>query len=90
VAHATRVRDVNRASEVSRSAQKRDGNTGIDERGVRERSQTLEVKESHPVRSGTDTWPAAEGVTATGLVESMRKLVKSQERAQVRCPVLRE
>jgi hypothetical protein len=36
----------------------------------------LKVKESYLVHGGTDTWPEAEGVTAIGLGQRMRKLAK--------------
>jgi predicted AAA+ superfamily ATPase len=45
-------------------------------RGFHSARDALKVKESYLVHGGTDTWPEADGVTAIGLVELMRKLAK--------------
>jgi uncharacterized protein len=45
-------------------------------RGFHNARDVLKVKESYLVHGGTDTWPEADGVTAIGLVELMRKLTK--------------
>lgn len=43
-------------------------------RGFHLAREALKVKESFLVHSGADTWPEANGVTAIGLVDLMRKL----------------
>lgn len=45
-------------------------------RGFHSARETLGVKESYLVHSGTDSWPESDGVTAIGLVELMRRLTK--------------
>jgi hypothetical protein len=43
-------------------------------RGFHLARKVLKVKESFVVHGGDGTWPEADGVTAIGLVELMRKL----------------
>jgi uncharacterized protein len=43
-------------------------------RGFHLAREVLKVKESYVVHGGNETWPEADGVTAIGLVELMRKL----------------
>ena len=43
-------------------------------RGFHLAREVLKVKESYLVHGGDGTWPEADGVTAIGLVELMRKL----------------
>ncbi|MEP7244014.1 MAG: ATP-binding protein [Gammaproteobacteria bacterium] len=46
-------------------------------RGFHSARDALKVKESYLVHGGADTWPEADGVTALGLADLMRKLTKS-------------
>ncbi len=45
-------------------------------RGFHSARDALNVKESYLVHGGADTWPEADGVTAIGLVDLMRKLAR--------------
>jgi len=45
-------------------------------RGFRAARQMLKARESYLVHSGTESWPEADGVTAIGVVELMRKLAR--------------
>lgn len=46
-------------------------------RGFRLARETLKAREAYLVHGGVETWPMAEGVTAIGLLDLMRKLAAS-------------